>query len=70
MSDLPACPRCGNNRNSVPNGTRQWYCKRCKGLYDDMPNEGGDYSDFNAGVRLEREERRQERQRERRGGRR
>ena len=69
---IPRCPRCDGKGEAVPGGL--YRCSRCKGCYDDDPEEGGDYSDRNAveggdysdrnaGVRIEREERRQERRR-------
>jgi len=35
-----------------------YYCYRCKMQFDNDPDEGGDYSDWNPAARLEREERR------------
>jgi len=35
-------------------------CPWCKRLFDDSPDEGGDFSDRNPAVRLEREERRKQ----------
>lgn len=58
---IPRCPRCDGKGEAVPGGLYQ--CTRCKGHYDDDPDEGGTHSDRNAGVRIEREERRQERRR-------
>lgn len=34
-----------------------YWCERCRIMFDDDPNEGGDYSDRNPLARLEREER-------------
>lgn len=54
----PRCPRCQSK--GVPQADMYW-CRRCEGLYDDDPDEGGDHSTFNPAARLEREERRQQR---------
>lgn len=56
----PACPRCRKPGRPV-NG--YYVCPICGGIFDDDPNEGGDHSDRNPAVRLEREERRRERER-------
>lgn len=62
MSGKPApkCPRCGTNKQVKPHGVAgdMYHCHRCHGTFDDDPNEGGTYSDFNPAARLEREERR------------
>lgn len=63
----PRCPRC--HVKGVPHGDREYLCPNCKGLFDDSPDEGGDYS-HNPAVRIERQERERERlQRRLRGGR-
>ena len=36
------CPRCGDRQNWRPNAI--YYCPRCRGQFDDAPDEGGDYS--------------------------
>lgn len=54
------CPFCRSNR-PVISGDRNYYCPDCKKLFDDSPEEGGDYSDRNASARIEREERERER---------
>ena len=51
---------CGTNRHAVAHGREQFFCNKCKGLYDGEPAEGGDYSDRNPALRMEREERRRE----------
>lgn len=56
---IPRCPRCAGQGQTTPRGL--FKCRKCGGFYDGDPEEGGDYSDRNAGVRIEREERRQER---------
>ena len=57
----PRCPRCDGKGQPTPGGL--FKCTKFGGLYDSDPFEGGDYSDRNAGVRIEREERRMERRR-------
>jgi len=64
MPSFPPCPRCRTGKHAVPHGQREFFCNRCKGLYDDDPDEGGTYSDFNAAVRIEREERAAERRKQ------
>lgn len=54
-SQLPKCPVCGTNAGTVAQG-EMFFCRRCNGLFDGDPNEGGDYSDRNPGARLERDE--------------
>lgn len=56
----PNCPRCGSNKQVVPQGTvgDMFHCKKCGATLDSDPSEGGDYSDHNPAARLEREERR------------
>lgn len=51
----PKCPRCGSRKSTQINGTYQ--CNGCKALFDDDPDEGGTHSDWNAGARIDREER-------------
>lgn len=51
------CPRCGQ-RVAVGEGQTIFYCSNCRAVFDDDPDEGGDYSDRNPAARLEREERR------------
>jgi len=58
---LPRCPWCGTNRRVYEHGEREYFCSRCKRLFDDDPDEAGDYSDRNPAARLEREERLRER---------
>lgn len=57
MSTKPRCPRC--NRPGQPAG-ELWHCRACLMLFDNEPEEGGDYSDRNPAARLEREERKRE----------
>jgi hypothetical protein len=40
-----------------------YHCRGCGAIFDDEPDEGGDWSDGNPAARLEREERRRERRR-------
>lgn len=56
MTATVRCPRC---KRAVKKGERSdYYCPSCDALFDDDPDEGGDYSDFNPAARIEREERR------------
>jgi transcription initiation factor TFIIIB Brf1 subunit/transcription initiation factor TFIIB len=55
------CPFC-NSKKVVPNGDREHFCKDCKKLFDDDPDEGGSYSDRSPSARMERQERLQKRQ--------
>jgi hypothetical protein len=42
MSQLPPCPACGTNRHTKAYGSgKLFFCDRCKGQFDDDPNEGG-----------------------------
>lgn len=53
------CPKCRGYVEA--NGSGVFYCSGCRMEFDDQPDEGGDYSDVNPGVRMERQERRRER---------
>jgi hypothetical protein len=66
MATMPPCPTCRTNQRVQPHGRTYFYCKLCRGFFDDDPDEGGTYSDRNPAVRLEREERRTARQQQRR----
>lgn len=57
----PRCLRCHRSDQVYEEGARNFWCKRCKIVFDDQPDEGGDFSDRNAAARLEREERSQDR---------
>ena len=63
---LPPCPGCGTNRHANAMADGQFYCSRCKCLFDNDPDEGSDVSDHNPAARLEREERRKEREKQQR----
>ena len=63
---IPPCPVCRTNKHANARAGGDFYCSKCGGLFDDKPDEGVDFSDHNAAVRLEREERRLQRERERR----
>lgn len=41
----PTCPQCGHrHRNEVSQPEeRLWYCHRCRMMFDDTPDEGGDF---------------------------
>lgn len=51
------CPRCGEQQR-ITGCVGQFFCQACQMCFDDNPTEGGDYSDHNPGIRIEREERR------------
>jgi transposase-like protein len=58
---MPDCPFCGDNRQVYEHGDRNFWCRRCNREFDDDPEEGGDYSDFDPAWRMERQERRRKR---------
>lgn len=41
---LPDCPSCGSSRSVYEDGDRNFFCNNCKVTFDDLPDEGGDYS--------------------------
>lgn len=47
------CPRC--NRQTKPQSGLHW-CTWCRALFDDDPDEGGDYHDRDPSRRLVRQE--------------
>lgn len=53
------CPSCQTGQFRRGDGT-VYHCGKCGGMFDDDPEDGGDYSDRNPAARLEREERRGE----------
>jgi len=67
MSKMPKCIRCGSNRAVYHDGDRNYYCTSCKIVFDDEPDEGGDWSN-RPSQRLEREEAKRERNLGRRRG--
>ena len=62
-AEVVRCPRC--NRPQPKRGSRDtiYYCEFCRGMFDDDPTDGGDYSDRNPAARIEREERMKENRR-------
>jgi ribosomal protein L37AE/L43A len=58
----PPCPRCGRIASVARQGGL-FYCRACAALFDDDPNEGGDYSDRDPSARIERQERQRGRRR-------
>lgn len=58
---LPPCPVCRTNRHINAHGRDEFFCGKCKGLFDSAPDEGGSYSDRDPAWRITRSE-------ERRGG--
>ena len=55
----PECPQCGSSSVYETELPGEWRCRRCD-AYFEPDGEGGNYSDFDPGWRLDREERRQE----------
>lgn len=56
MTDPIPCPWCRTREHVYPHGQREFFCGRCKRLFDADPDEGGDYSD-DPSRRAERQER-------------
>lgn len=54
------CPQCGRIK-AVQKAGAFYKCNGCGAVFDDEPEEGGDYSDRNPAARLERLERRSRR---------
>jgi hypothetical protein len=52
---VPECPWCHSRKKVyiVPSG---YQCLACDRIFDDQPDEGGDFSDFNPALRLQRAE--------------
>jgi len=67
VSKMPKCYRCGSNCAVYHDGGRNYYCTFCKIVFDDEPDEGGDWGN-RPSQRLEREEARRERNIGRRRG--
>lgn len=63
MTDPTPCPWCKTAKYVYAEGSHEFYCRQCKRIFDNDPDEGGDFSDRNPAVRLEREERRAARRR-------
>lgn len=43
MARIPLCPWCHNRRYVYEDGDRNYFCARCKRIFDDDPDEGGDF---------------------------
>lgn len=41
---LPPCPHCQTAAQVIRQG-EMYHCRRCRGLFDDEPDEGGTHSD-------------------------
>ena len=65
MPDTVRCPKCGSKQPRKSADALYW-CEKCRGMFDDSPDEGGDYSDRDPSARLERQERMQQQRRGRR----
>ena len=50
------CPKC-DGLVEAGEGQDTFWCIRCRAMFDDQPDEGGDYSDRDPSARMEREER-------------
>lgn len=65
----PPCPVCRTNKHVNQHDGDCYFCNRCKGIFDNDPDEGG--SCFNdPSKRLERQEEQRKREMQRRFGRR
>ena len=53
------CPKCGRPKPYKSPDALYW-CDHCKGMFDDQPDEGGDYSSRDPSARLEKQERLQQ----------
>ena len=58
------CPKCGR-KQLYRSPDALYRCGPCGVTFDNDPDEGGTYSDFNAGLRIEREEREQAKRKDR-----
>ena len=56
-----SCPGCGRKHPKISDHSIYW-CEHCRCQFDNDPDEGSDYSDYDPAWRLEREERRARRQ--------
>jgi len=63
----PKCPGCGRVNRVKSIGGGQYRCEACGAYFDNDPDEGSDYSDFNAAARLEREDWARDKKRDRLG---
>jgi len=60
-AENPPCPRCGEKRASeIEAGL--YRCANCDGMFDDDPDEGGDYG-WEPSRRMQRQESREQRRR-------
>lgn len=60
------CPMCGRAQPKTLGPDGIYFCGHCKMQFDDSPDEGGDFSNYNVAARLEREERQQAQKQQRR----
>lgn len=54
------CPKCGRPNRAGLGDDRYW-CVWCRVIYDNDPDDGGDYSDRDPAARMIREEERKSR---------
>lgn len=57
----PRCPRCNRRKSVVQRLDGDYLCTHCSAMFDNDPDEGGDYSERNPAARLERQERKRRR---------
>lgn len=51
MMANPACPVCGTNKRVQALAGKMFRCGKCGGLFDDDPDEGGDFHSRNPAAR-------------------
>jgi hypothetical protein len=65
MNTKPPCPLCKTNKHVANHGRDEFFCSKCRGLFDSKPDEGGAF--YTDPVKnAERREEFQNRQRQRR----
>lgn len=62
-SKMPDCPSCAGN-GAVYEEPSGYFCRTCQKAFDDDPDEGGDYSEYDPSWRLQRQEAKEKRKRE------
>jgi len=53
---MVACPWCKTAKFVYEHGQREYWCSRCRRLFDDDPDEGGDYATGDPSRRIVRQE--------------
>ena len=59
--DKVRCPKCGRKQTKRPGTDAIYYCTVCHVQFDNDPDEGGDYSQYDPAWRLEKQKRRRSR---------